>query len=34
MKKFYLKNENSNIFDLLFSILKKLNKIEAQLSTK
>lgn len=31
MKKSYFKNKNSKILDLLFSILNKLEKIEAQI---
>ena len=34
MKKIYVKSKNSEIFNLLFSILKKLEKIDRQLCLK
>jgi len=34
MMKIYLKNKKSDIFNRLFSILKKLEKIEAHLCAK
>ena len=34
MNKFFQKKENFNIYNLLFSILRKLEKIDEQLCTK